>query len=100
MIEVSLLEYDKNIVGQRLKELRKKREESQETTANNIGISRARYSHYENNHVEPDIEMIIKLAEYFEVDTDYLLGRSNITTVDYIWIDSFIEMKSIFESLK
>lgn len=66
-----------SILGDRLKELRNKKGINQEHVAIDIGISRARYSHYENNHVEPDIEILRKLASYYDVTTDYLLGHSN-----------------------
>jgi repressor LexA len=62
------------LIGERLKKLRGKR--TQEEISKKIGISRARYSHYENNHVQPDNDLIIKLAEFYEVTTDYLLGKS------------------------
>ncbi len=66
-----------NTIGDRLKLLRKKSGKNQDAVATDLGISRARYSHYENNHVEPDIELIKKLAEYYNVTTDYLLGKSD-----------------------
>lgn len=62
------------ILGKRLKYLRNAIKKNQEDVAKAIGVSRARYSHYENNHVEPDVELIRKLANYFSVNTDYLLG--------------------------
>lgn len=64
-------------IGDRLKILRSKIGKNQEKVANDLGISRARYSHYENNHVEPDIDLIKKFAEYHNVTTDYLLGGSD-----------------------
>jgi HTH-type transcriptional regulator, competence development regulator len=63
------------MLGTRLKELRGKR--SQEEVAERIGISRARYSHYENNRSQPDNELLNKLADYYHVTVDYLLGRTN-----------------------
>ncbi|NIK11157.1 transcriptional regulator with XRE-family HTH domain [Alkalibacillus almallahensis] len=72
-----LMESQEEIFGDRLKLLRKKQGRNQEDVASGVGISRARYSHYENNHVEPDIELIRKLADYFNVKVDYLLGRTN-----------------------
>lgn len=63
------------MIGQKLKTLRGKRR--QEDIASALGISRARYSHYENEIREPDNATLKLLAEYFEVTTDYLLGRSN-----------------------
>lgn len=64
-------------IGERLKKLRNNFGKNQETVAKEIGISRARYSHYENNHVEPDIDLIKKLASYYNVTTDYLLGKND-----------------------
>lgn len=63
-----------------LKELRGKL--TQEEVAKQIGLSRARYSHYENGRSEPDNEMLQKLANYFNVSVDYLLGRTTIKDPD------------------
>ncbi len=65
------------LIGDRLKELRNKTKKNQSVVSEDIGISRASYSHYENNHVEPDIDLIKRLADYFGVSTDYLLGRTD-----------------------
>lgn len=71
------LESKEGLLGMRLKYLRKRMNKNQEQVARSVNISRARYSHYENNHVEPDIDLIKKLAAYFDVNTDYLLGVSD-----------------------
>nr|WP_164671143.1 helix-turn-helix transcriptional regulator [Virgibacillus doumboii] len=65
--------------GKRVKYLRNKRGISQERVADAIGISRARYAHYENNRVEPDLDLIRKIADYYDVTTDYLMGRTENT---------------------
>ena len=62
------------LLGKRLKSLRGKK--SQAEVAKALGISRPRYSHYENEHVEPDSKLLIKMSEYFDVSIDYLLGKS------------------------
>lgn len=59
------------MLGGRLKSLRGKR--TQEEVAKQIGVSRARYSHYENGRSEPDYETLKKLADYYKVTIDYLL---------------------------
>lgn len=64
-----------DMLGIRLKELRGKK--SQEEVSKKIGISRARYSHYENNRSQPDNELLNKLADYYHVTVDYLLGRTD-----------------------
>ncbi|EIJ79173.1 immunity repressor protein [Bacillus methanolicus PB1] len=63
------------MIGDRLKKLRGKR--SQEEIAQKIGISRARLSHYETGRSEPDSETLKKLADFYGVSTDYLLGSEN-----------------------
>ncbi|KNE18769.1 helix-turn-helix domain-containing protein [Virgibacillus pantothenticus] len=65
------------VFGNRLKFLRKQKGLKQEDVAKSLGISRARYSHYENNHVEPDIEMLKNLSQFYNVTIDYLVGNSN-----------------------
>lgn len=59
----------------KLKELRKAKNISQEQAANALGISVRAYQNYEYGQREPNIEMIFKLADFYNVTTDYLLGR-------------------------
>jgi len=60
-------------IGQRLRELRLKRNLSQEEVARHIGITRSAYSHYEINNRQPVYETLIKLADFFDVSIDYIL---------------------------
>lgn len=59
----------------KLKELRKTKGISQEQAANALNISVRAYQNYEYGQREPNIEMIFKLADFYGVTTDYLLGR-------------------------
>lgn len=61
------------MLGRRLKQLRGER--TQEEISRLLGISRSRYSHYENERVEPDNELLKKMSELFGVTTDFLLGK-------------------------
>ncbi|MFC4768499.1 helix-turn-helix domain-containing protein [Effusibacillus consociatus] len=63
------------MLAERLAMLRGTR--TQQEIADALGISRARYAHYENGRNEPDIKTLIRLADLFEVKVDYLLGRSD-----------------------
>lgn len=63
------------MIGIRLKELRAATNKTQADVASYLGISRASYSHFENDRNEPDNITLSKLADYFNVTTDYLLGR-------------------------
>lgn len=58
-----------------LKEIRKAKGISQDKAAEDLGISLRAYQNYEYGAREPNLEMLNKLADYFEVTVDYLLGR-------------------------
>ena len=61
----------------RLKELRKKRKISQLKLALDLNMNQNTISRYENLEREADYETLIKLADYFDVSLDYLLGRKD-----------------------
>lgn len=64
--------------GDRLKELRKEKGISGLELANIFKVHKGSVSNWETNRRSPDKEMIVKLAEYFGVTVDYLLGNSDI----------------------
>ena len=57
-----------------LKLIRKKRNYNQLKVALDLNISREALSHYENGKRSPDIEMLRKLSEYFDVSIDFLVN--------------------------
>ncbi|SDT56899.1 helix-turn-helix domain-containing protein [Paenibacillus herberti] len=61
-------------MGDRLRELRLSKNMSQEEVSRNIGITRSAYSHYEINNRQPVYETLMKLAAFFEVSLDYMIG--------------------------
>jgi len=64
--------------GQRLKELREEKKMTQEDIGKIINKSQQTVDHYEKGRSSPDIENIKKLSNFFNVSTDYLLGKNNI----------------------
>ena len=62
----------------KLRNLREERKLNQQKIAMDLQISQASISKYEVGSAEPDIGTITKLAKYFNVSTDYLLGVSEI----------------------
>ena len=50
---------------------------TQQNVADSLGITYQAYSHYENERRTPDIDTIYKLAKLFNVEVDYLIGKSN-----------------------
>lgn len=66
------------MIGQRLKLLREERGLKQIDIANMLGVSRTTYTQYETGKSEPDLATVAKLADYFNVTIDYLLGKTDI----------------------
>lgn len=60
-----------------LKELRESRKLTQSDLAKELGLKRQSISNYENNGRQPDFDILNKIADYFDVTTDYLTGRTN-----------------------
>lgn len=59
-----------------LREIRRKRGYSQLKVAMDLSISREALSYYENGRRSPDLQMLIRLSDYFDVSIDYLIrGR-------------------------
>lgn len=65
------------IFQQRLLELRKLNKLTQINIAEYLNISQPSYIRYENGSAEPSYENLVKLADLFDVTTDYLLGRTS-----------------------
>jgi transcriptional regulator with XRE-family HTH domain len=65
--------------GKRLKWLRQEKEVTQSEIGELLGVSSRMVSFYESNtHFPRDAESLIKLARYFNVSLDYLVGANNI----------------------
>lgn len=63
--------------SERMKKLRKKQSITLEQLANEIDVTKSTLSRYENNQREPKMYIVKKLASYFTVSVDYLLGNSD-----------------------
>lgn len=61
----------------RLKELRNKRKMSQVRLGIELGVSQDAISRYENLEREADYQMLLDIANYFNVSLDYLFGRTD-----------------------
>ena len=65
------------IFAQRIKELRKEKKKTQVEIAAIFEISVRQYQNYEGGINYPDVAGLIRIADYFGVTTDYLMGRSD-----------------------
>lgn len=64
-----------------LKNLREQNNITQEQLAEHLQVSRATVAGYETKNHQPDFERLVKIAQYFNVSTDYLLFGSQIGMV-------------------
>ena len=62
----------------RLKELRDEKKVSMAQIARDLNVPYTTYVNYEKEEREPNSEMLIKLANYFNVSIDYIIGRSSV----------------------
>ena len=65
------MENNNGLIG--LKIIRKQKNYSQLKVAMDLNISREALSYYENGKRSPDVDMLIKLSEYFNVSIDFLI---------------------------
>ena len=61
-----------------LKKLREDASISQKVVADAIGVSQQSVNKYENHNIEPDIETLIRIADFFETSVDYLIGHTSV----------------------
>ena len=61
------------MLNEKIKKLRLSYNLSQVELANSLGVSKQCISNWENDNVQPSIEMLVKIARFFNVSADYLL---------------------------
>lgn len=69
--------FDIRVMAERLKALRIEKNIGQNLLAKELQISNASISYWENGKQEPSAQAIFKLADYFGVSADYLLGLTD-----------------------
>ena len=78
----------KKTLNENIKNLRQQRGLSQVDFAKKLSVTKQCVSNWENDNVLPSIEMLVRIADFFGVSTDYLLGRCQ---------DNFINTKGLTE---
>lgn len=71
----------------RIKYLRQTRELTQVQLADKLGVAKQSISNWENDNIMPSVDMLEKIADFFSVSTDYLLGREKRKSTDGSTID-------------
>lgn len=82
----------------KLKELRAGTRLSQSEFAKKFNLTQGTYSNYENETTQPDIRVLIEIADYYNVTLDYLVGRPFANDAGYLTSDEK-EMLAMFRKL-
>lgn len=80
------------MIIERLKKLRKERKLTQKDIATFLNISQPAYQQFESGKKKMNLETMEKLADFFNVSTDYLLGKTDFPDLDLeVDIDNAID---------
>lgn len=63
------------MLGDNIKTLREKKDMTQEELCKSLNITQSALSHWELGRRQPNVDQLIKLADFFGVSLDYLTGR-------------------------
>ena len=73
------------MLGDNIRLLRSVRGISQVELGEKLNVSKQSISNWENGNIQPSIEMLMKIADFFSVSTDFLLGLDNRTSISDEW---------------
>lgn len=90
------------MLGTRITELRSALGWSQVELAKRLGVAKQTVSNWENENIQPSIEMLIRLTRLFGVTSDYLLGLDQIprVSVDGLSTDMVAHISLLIEDLR
>ena len=71
-----------NFLNENIRDLRTLRGLNQVEFATKLGVTKQCVSNWENDNVLPSIDMLVKIANFFNVSTDFLLGRTPAKIID------------------
>lgn len=76
-------------IGKKIKEMRKEKGLTQEELAGEWLISRSTISSWETDRSHPDLEMIVRICDYFDISLDYLLRKDQelVKEINYNYKD-------------
>lgn len=70
------------MLNEQIRAIRKAKKLSQVELAECLGVTKQSVSNWENDNIQPSVEMLVKIADVLCVSTDYLLGRDNKRYID------------------
>lgn len=91
-----------NVFCDRIKEMRIANGMSQVMLAQQLNVTKQCVSNWENNNIQPSIDMLINVAKLFSVSTDYLLELTDQKTlnVDDLTVDETAHIQMIIDDIR
>jgi len=85
-----------------IKMLRTARGLNQVELAKKLSVTKQTVSNWENDNIQPSIDMLERIADFFNVSTDYLLGRENLDkiSVEGLTLEEIAHVTMIVKDLK
>ena len=89
------------MLSDQIKCLRTAQRLSQVELANKLCVSKQTVSNWENNNIQPSIDMLVRLSDVFGVSTDYLLDRDPIPrlSVEGLTIEEIQHLRLLVDDL-
>ena len=89
------------MLGDKIKELRQARNMSQVDLGKKIGVSKQSVSNWENENIQPSIDMLIRIADVFSVTCYYLLGLDSkkIIEVKNLTVEEIAHIQQIINDM-
>ena len=90
------------MLSENIRNLRKIFNISQVDLVSSLGVTKQCVSNWENDNILPSIEMLVKIAKFFNVSTDYLLDLNSSKVIDVSDLDEneIAHIKFIVQDLK
>ena len=90
------------MLSENIRNLRKMFNISQVDLASSLGVTKQCVSNWENDNILPSVEMLVKIAKFFNVSTDYLLDLNSSKVIDVSDLDEneITHIKFIVQDLK
>ncbi len=90
------------MLNENIKKLRLSLNISQVALAKNLGVSKHSVSNWENDNIQPSIDMLVRIARCLNTSTDYLLGLDSKKTIDVSELSDIqiAHLKQLIKDLK
>lgn len=90
------------MLNNKIKELRLAHKLNQVELAEKLSVTKQTVSNWENNNIQPSIDMLVKIADCFSTTTDYLLERNenNIINADGLTITEIAHIQQLISDLR